>query len=1233
MNDFHFSLMKVRRGYLLYVPAPLHHSRIYLQVNQRAEIQSDEHVYQFFLFDTGNEFTRYQRFAFTGILRVGRDTQNNISISNPLLSKYQFSCDHKTREIQIFSSMPLVALNGEIIRDKACFEDGDVLSFLSYRFVFLPGGIMVNEDRDTNVSLPVIPHLLEERKLIIPEEKIPFFDMHPSLHDTFYVKLKDFQKTGYQSDTRPVLLTIGPSLMMSSASLATGLLSSYQAYMNGRDIMSYVPMLILPGVMFLSALLWNPLTRLYEKKKSKKIREQDLKKYESYLNDIRKQMKAFKDTYTEEAVRQYPPVSLLMRQIIQSSRQNRRENRLEIFLGTKKDVLSYTIDNTHAEDDNVQKMIDANLMLSEKEESMPWIIDCNIYTHIALSYCGKQMSFLQQILLQIIYYYDLSFIIYSDAETIEENIWLREIPNVYFHNGRMITQKWDDVMHWKERLKEADCLLISFYRSIPSSYTGKWIQLLKEDTFVSSDLLIHAQMNHASDYLKNQESFFAWEDSLQVNYPLFLYLLRNKKTRLIKNKNDFFSIHHIDNLKDVDIAERWNMHAGAESLEAYIGIDEQGRRIALDLNEKKDGPHGLIAGMTGSGKSEMIISLLLSLAFCYSYEDVQFALIDFKGGGGTEILNTLPHVASKLTNLDTSNMRRALISFHNECVFREICIHKMNMIADAPIMNLASYRKYWKKEYGLPHLSDLVIVVDEFAELKRQQPDFMNDLISVSRIGRSLGIHLILCTQKPTGVINEEIWSNCSFKICLKVQDKQDSVQMIRTDEAMYLKQPGSFYMLSDNGLKKGKAAYANETRNYSDTEVEVLDAAGEVKASSRDYLSKEDAEVNQIIAKIRQCAKDTSIRPLWLEPLGELDCEKMTGDIFAFVDDFYQRRYLNLHLYSSRKRNSLFVSCDYDEKEKCLYTILYACMNDTKEDDEIYIVDTMHKQFDEILVPYRNFVSLIQADDHEKWNNLVQHFHRKTANRKLLIIRDISGFYESELPYLHDLLEHSMEYDLYIIIFASNASSVRYKDLSFIQRRFTLFDENLQDVQQVLECSEKIIQNKNGFGLLKREHVLEFRFFKVTARQLKAKAEAHALQFGTEKAYQIPFMMKYADRKQHHGDLIPIGIFFDTYEWLTLDPCERMFVVSLYKEEWVDYYHVMKIYCKCSTLQEDHEDAQLVFLSLEEYRMKYADQYPVLYIGSSFSKQYTFYSKFKSVKEGEGIYFNNYESKRVKVL
>ena len=138
-------------------------------------------------------------------------------------------------------------------------------------------------------------------------------------------------------------------------------------------------------------------------------------------------------------------------------------------------------------------------------------------------------------------------------------------------------------------------------------------------------------------------------------------------------------------------------------------------------------------------------------------------------------------------------------------------IQNMNERSVHPITDITSYRKHLPQFCDLPKLADLVIVVDEFAEVKRLQPDFLRDLVSIARIGRSLGIHLILCTQKPAGIINEEIWANCSFQIVLKVARNQDAHEVIHEPFEMDCKKPGDFILYSTyQGLVRGRSAYAS---------------------------------------------------------------------------------------------------------------------------------------------------------------------------------------------------------------------------------------------------------------------------------------------------------------------------------------------------------------------------------------------------------------------------------------
>ena len=226
---------------------------------------------------------------------------------------------------------------------------------------------------------------------------------------------------------------------------------------------------------------------------------------------------------------------------------------------------------------------------------------------------------------------------------------------------------------------------------------------------------------------------------------------------------------------------------------APLGVKTKGEVVYLDLNEKHHGPHGLVAGTTGSGKREILQSYILSRATFFHPYEVGFVIIDFKGGGMVNQFKDLPHLIGAITNIDGREITRSLLSIKAELRKRQ------ELFAKAEVNHVDAYiKKYKAGEIDIP-LPHLIIIVDEFAELKAEHPDFMKELISAARIGRSLGVHLILATQKPSGVVDDQIWSNSKFKLCLKVQNKEDSNEVIKTPLAAEIKEPGRAYLQVGN--------------------------------------------------------------------------------------------------------------------------------------------------------------------------------------------------------------------------------------------------------------------------------------------------------------------------------------------------------------------------------------------------------------------------------------------------
>ena len=246
--------------------------------------------------------------------------------------------------------------------------------------------------------------------------------------------------------------------------------------------------------------------------------------------------------------------------------------------------------------------------------------------------------------------------------------------------------------------------------------------------------------------------------------------------------------------------------------------------------------------MTGSGKSEFIINYIMSMALNYHPYEVSFVLIDYKGGGLTgafenrEIGMKLPHLAGTITNLDTNEMNRSLASIQSELRKRQRMFNEARDKLNESTIDIYKYQKLYRNGLIKEPVPHLFIICDEFAELKQQQPEFMEQLISTARIGRSLGVHLILATQKPSGVVDDQIWSNSKFRICLKVQDKSDSMDMIKRPDAAALKQVGRFYLQVgyNEFFAIGQSAWTGATyfpkekiRKKVDTSVDFIDGIG----------------------------------------------------------------------------------------------------------------------------------------------------------------------------------------------------------------------------------------------------------------------------------------------------------------------------------------------------------------------------------------------------------------------
>lgn len=346
----------------------------------------------------------------------------------------------------------------------------------------------------------------------------------------------------------------------------------------------------------------------------------------------------------------------------------------------------------------------------------------------------------------------------------------------------------------------------------------------------------------------------------------------------IPNGITFLQGYDVEVVEDLNIIERWKNSHPEEHLSAPIGMLGGGRSFSLDIHEKAHGPHGLVAGTTGSGKSELLQTWILSMAVNYHPHEVVFVIIDYKGGGMANLLEPLPHVVGKITNVD-SNINRSLLSLQSEIKRRLV------LFDAAGINHIDKYQKLYRSGQVREPLPHLVIVADEFAELKKEEPDFMNGLVKAARVGRSLGIHLVLATQKPSGVVDDQIWSNSRFKLCLKVADAGDSREMLKKPDAAYITQAGrayvqigmdEYYDLFQSYWSGAPYLGSSKAEEQIGNQVRVVAVNGEriktVLDEQTRFKSEQD-ELTAVIKYVAHMAEKQGIRPLdgpWLPELPE---------------------------------------------------------------------------------------------------------------------------------------------------------------------------------------------------------------------------------------------------------------------------------------------------------------------------------------------------------------------------
>ena len=327
----------------------------------------------------------------------------------------------------------------------------------------------------------------------------------------------------------------------------------------------------------------------------------------------------------------------------------------------------------------------------------------------------------------------------------------------------------------------------------------------------------------------------------------------------------------------------WAPRSSRDFLRVPIGVDDHGAPLVLDLKESAQlgmGPHGICVGATGSGKSELLRTLVLSLALTHSPEDLSMILVDYKGGAAFAPFASLAHVAGLIDNLadDPQLTRRARESIAGEVLRRQAMLKNAG---SAP--SISHYRQMRIENPALPPMPHLFLVIDEFGELLTAEPEFSDLLLKIGRIGRSIGVHLLLASQRIEGGMLRGLDTHLSYWIGMRTFSDAESRAILGTTDAYTLpNQPGYAYLKVDTSVyTRFRAAYVSGPVSETPSGVEspAVDLAVQVvppfnlpdaivTVPAEEQLTPPDVShllVDEVIARLTTAAHTT---PVWLPPL-----------------------------------------------------------------------------------------------------------------------------------------------------------------------------------------------------------------------------------------------------------------------------------------------------------------------------------------------------------------------------
>jgi S-DNA-T family DNA segregation ATPase FtsK/SpoIIIE len=1045
--------------------------------------------------------------------------------------------------------------------------------------------------------------------------------------ETFDLKI-DAPPSNQNNDEVPMIMLIGPSLTMGMASAASGLFAVTNAMARG-DVMSAIPSIVMCLSMLLGTLMWPLITKTFQRKLHERKEARRQATYRAYLT----QMQHLVDCETarqEQILRDNDlDTSAYVERILASApqiweRTPKHTDFLSLRLGNGNLPLKMNIQYAErrfaTEQDN---LTEAMYQFGEQKRWLSNIPVCLSLVERFVSgiYSDRNMlrAYAKSLILQIVALHSYDEVklalLYdeSDAAAFAFARWLPHVMNnertaryiaTNSDEAKELSSSLDAMIEYRKSLSENSLEDESPYFVIVclDKELASKTECVRRITECKSNLKFSvlslferlkdlpkectAVVNLCEDSGGNLTLIgdvsdppipFNIDAPQQIDMQYVTNVLANTaidmsgSTFMLPKKYTFFEMLGIGMIEQLNLIDNWSVNDPTKSLAANIGVDKYGEAFKLDLHERAHGPHGLVAGMTGSGKSEFIIAYILSMAVNFHPYEVAFILIDYKGGGMAKSFETIPHTAGVMTNLDGNGIKRSLASMRSELHRRERIFRDTSQKHNVSNIDIYKYQKLYRDGKVSEPLPHLFIISDEFAELKKEQPDFMTELTSTARVGRSLGVHLILATQKPGGVVDDQIRSNSRFRICLKVQDNGDSMEMLGRPEAAVLVDTGRFYLqVGYNELFEiGQSAWAGapyypSTKPIKDRDdaVSAINTNGRVIAEAnidRFAMVKDPPkQLDVITGYISKICEEERIErwKMWLDPIpaliyiDELAKKYSKSGWEAFVlnpivgecDDPAHQSQGILRVPVTSDGNVVVYGSSGSGKAMFIEAMCCSLINDhTPQEVNLYILDFGA----ETLTAFSDAPhvgDVILSYETEKVNNLFKLMLGKLETRKKLlsrfggnmvqysrqaekpepslvvIINNYAAFaelFEDKSGEISYLTREGIKYGIYFVLTCTGVNNVRFSLLQNFKSLYCLQLNNTDDYSTVVGKTEGMLPGKfRGRGIIRRDKdsLLEFQTASVTKDDppyqfIREFAQRAANQYSDMTAARVPVL------------------------------------------------------------------------------------------------------------------------------